>query len=111
MSIEHGDLMATVVWHVNPFRGDKFEDAWRAPAALALDYGATWWALLRSQDDPLDFFQMAIFSTRKDWERYWFSEQIADARAAAMGLFQVPVLPVFQRVTGVGEVLTDAARA
>ena len=104
MSIADGDLMVTVVWHANPFRGDKFEDAWRPAAAAVLDYGASWWALLRSRDDPLDFFQMAIFPDQERWDRYWYSEQIAEARAECMGLFQVPVLPVYQRVAGVGEV-------
>ena len=104
MSIAADDLMVTVVWHANPFRGDRFEDAWRPVAAAAIDYGATWWALLRSKDDPLDFQQMAIFADNEHWERYWFSEQVAEARAEAMGLFQIPVLPVFYRVSGAGEV-------
>lgn len=104
MSIASGDLMATVVWHANPFRGDKFEDAWRPVAAAAIDYGASWWALLRSKADPLDFLQMAIFADEDLWERYWLSEQVSEARAGASGLFQVPVLPFFQRVAGFGEV-------
>ncbi len=104
MSLAEGELMVTVTWHANPFRADKFEDAWRPACALAIDYGASWWTLLRSLDDPSDFFQMASFPTREDWERYWYSAQISDARAEAHGLYQVPILPVFQRVKGAGEI-------
>ena len=102
--MKQDDILATILWHATPFRGDKFEDAWRPAAAAALDYGASWWALLRSMDDPLDFSQMAVFESKHAFERYWFAEEIADARAAAHGFYEVPVLPVFFRVGGVGEI-------
>ena len=92
-----------ILWHANPFRGDKFEDAWRGPAQAALDYGASSWAFFRSKDDPLDFIQMASFESKLDFERYWYSEEIAEARALASGLFQVPVLPTYHELTGIGE--------
>ena len=92
-----------IVWHANPFRGDKFEDAWRPAAEAAIDFGATSWAFLRSKDDPLDFTQIAVFRSKLDFERYWYSEQLAEARAEAAGLFQVPVLPMTFRVVDSGE--------
>ena len=100
------ETVYTIVWHANPFRGDKFEDAWRPAAEAAIDYGATAWAFLRSKDDPLDFTQIAVFRTKLDFERYWFSEQLAEARAEAHGLFQVPVLPTTFRVVDSGELQT-----
>ncbi|GAC1322437.1 MAG: hypothetical protein NVSMB25_17580 [Thermoleophilaceae bacterium] len=99
-----GDQVVTIVWHTNPFRGDKFEDAWRPAAEAALDFGASFWALLRSQDDPLDFIQLAIFASKQDFDRYWYSEQIAEARAEAAGLFQVPVYPAWNRAAGAGAI-------
>lgn len=102
--MKEGDVVCTILWHATPFRGDKFEDAWRPAAAAALDYGASWWALLRSSDDPLDFTQIAVFESKKAFDRYWFSEEIAEARAEASGYFEVPVLPLWHRVTGVGEI-------
>jgi hypothetical protein len=99
-----GEKVVTILWHANPFRGDKFEDAWRPAAEAALDYGASFWAFFRSSDDPLDFTQIAIFPDKRQWERYWYSEEISEARAEASGLFQVPVLPVWQRVVDTGEV-------
>ena len=102
--MREGDSVVFILWHANPFRGDKFEDAWRPAAAAALDYGATFWAFFRSSDDPLDFTQIAIFPDKRQWERYWYSEEISEARAEASGLFQVPVLPIWHRVVDTGEV-------
>ena len=102
-----GDVVVAILWHANPFRGDKFEDAWRPAAAAALDYGATYWAFLRSKDDPLDFTQLAAFPDKRAFERYWFSEQMSEARAEASGLYQVPILPVWFRVVGAGELASE----
>ncbi len=102
-----GDVVVTIPWHIVPFRGDKFEEAWRPAAAAAIDYGATYWAFLRSKDDPLDFVQIASFESKLDFERYWYSEEISEARAEAHGMYQVPLLPVWFRVVGAGELVAD----
>jgi hypothetical protein len=96
------ETVYAIIWHANPFRGDKFEDAWRPAAEAAADFGATSWAFWRSKDDPLDFTQIAVFRSKLDFERYWYSEQIAEARAEAAGLFQVPVVPLTFRVVDAG---------
>ena len=106
------DYVMAIIWHANPFRGDKFEDAWRPAAEAALRFGATEWIFMRSVDDPLDFTQLAVFPGGKiDFERYWYSEEISEARAAASGLYQVPILPVFFRVSGTGELVQEPAGA
>ena len=102
--MREGDSVVFILWHATPFRGDRFEDAWRPAAAAALDYGASWWAFYRSKDDPLDFTQVAIFEDKQQFERYWYSEQLAEARAEASGLFEVPVTPIWQRVVATGQV-------
>ena len=101
--MREGEVIVTILWHANPFRGDKFEDAWTPAAAAALDYGASAWAFLRSKDDPLDFTQLATFPDKKAFERYWYSEQLSEARAEASGLYQVPILPQWLRVVAAGE--------
>jgi hypothetical protein len=103
--VKPDDSVVVVLWHANPFRGDKFEDAWRPAAAAVIDYGATYWAFLRSKDDPLDFMQIASFESKTAFERYWYSEEIAEARAEASGLFQVPVLPMWLRAVDAGEIV------
>ena len=55
--MRQGDVVVTITWHTVPFRGDKFEEAWRPAAAAALDYGASYWSLLRGKDDSADFIQ------------------------------------------------------
>ncbi len=104
------DYVMAIIWHANPFRGDKFEDAWRPAAEAVLRYGATEWIFMRSLDDPLDFTQLAVFPGGKiDFERYWYSEEVSEARADASGLYQVPILPVFFRVSGTGELVQEPA--
>jgi hypothetical protein len=102
--MNENDSVVTILWHATPFRGDKFEDAWRPAAAAAIDYGASFWAFFRSKDDPLDFTQVAIFDDKRQWDRYWYSEQISEARAECSGLFEVPVTPIWHRVVATGEV-------
>jgi hypothetical protein len=105
--VKPDDSVVLILWHANPFRGDKFEDAWRPAAAAAIDYGATYWAFLRSKDDPLDFTQIAAFKDKKAFERYWYSEEISEARAEAHGMYEVPLLPVWFRVSGAGELAPE----
>jgi hypothetical protein len=107
--VKQDDYLMAIIWHANPFRGDKFEDAWRPAAEAALRYGATEWLFLRSLDDPLDFTQLAVFPNGKsDFERYWYSEEISEFRITASGYYQVPILPVFFRVSGAGELVPEA---
>jgi hypothetical protein len=101
-------VFVEVNWSANPMRGDAFEEAWLPAAEAALDYGATYWSFVRANEGQLDFIQHAIFPTKLDFERYWYSEEIAEARAQVSGLFQVPVLPTFHRVVGAGVVQSAA---
>jgi hypothetical protein len=95
-------IAVEIKWAINPFRGDRFEQAWRPVAEAALDYGATAWALLRSTDGTLEFTQYALFPDKDDFDRYWYSEEVADVRVAIAGYYQVPLLPTFHRVVGSG---------
>ncbi len=100
MSLDEG-IAVRIPWVANPLRGDDFEAAWLPAAEAALDYGATGWALLRAKEGMLDFTQYAFFPTKLDFERYWYSEEIAEARVKASGLYQVPVLPEFHVIAGI----------
>jgi hypothetical protein len=95
-------VLVIVPWAINPFRGDKFEELWTPAAEAALDYGATGWALFRSQEGTLDFTQHAFFPTKADWDLYWYSDEISEARVTAQGYYQVPLLPTFHTVAGMG---------
>ena len=75
-------VLCVVPWAINPFRGDKFEEIWTPAAEAVLDYGATGWALFRSQEGQLDFTQLAFFSDKADWDRYWYSDEIGEAKVS-----------------------------
>jgi hypothetical protein len=103
--------MIEIRWVSNPFRAEKFERAWLPAAEATLDYGATSWALVRSGEDGQHFVQYATFPDKLAFERYWYSEELAAARAEAAGLFQVPVQPVWYYVAGSGSLAEEAVEA
>jgi len=95
-------LVVELKWVVNPFRGDKFEEAWRPAAEAALDFGATGWALFRAKDGKLDFTQLTFVPDKLTWERYWYSDEVLNAREGVAGYFHVPLLPTFHYIAGMG---------
>jgi len=82
-------------WHIAPFRADRFLDAWEPAAARMPAYGAKSWSLTRAVDDPLSIRQSSLWENRSDFERYWFSEEIEQARAAVIDLYDLPLLPTW----------------
>jgi hypothetical protein len=96
-------------WVANPFRGDQFERIWRPAAAAVINYGAHGYAFLRSKDDPLQFTQLALFDNEVDFDRYWYSDEIADVLTQVAGLYQVPVLPTWQQIVDFGSVISQLA--
>jgi hypothetical protein len=101
-------ILVQIVWHVNPFRGDRFAAAWLPAAEAVLDYGATSWGFFRAHDGRLDFIQQATFPTKAAFERYWYSETAAERRAELAGTYNVPLLPTFHEVVGQGEAVSLA---
>ncbi len=95
--------MIQIKWVANPFRGEAFEETWLPAAEAVIDYGAISWAFYRNSDGLLDFVQEAIFPSKGDFDRYWYSEEISAARTNAAGLYQVPVLPTYWLIVGSGE--------
>lgn len=103
--------VVVVPWVANPFRGERFAEMWLPSAAAAVRYGAHGWAFFRAKEGMLDFMQLAYFDEKIDFERYWYSEEISAARTQAAGLFQVPVLPEFHQVVGMGSLSEQGVRA
>jgi hypothetical protein len=103
-------ILVEIRWGINPFRGDKFAEGWAPAAEAVLDYGATQWEFRRALDGRLDFVQTAMFPTKKDFERYWYSEEIAEKRVEMAGTYQVPLLPTFWEIVdaGVSQALSPA---
>jgi hypothetical protein len=104
-------ILIHIPWHVTPFRGDRFADGWRPAAEAALDYGAVSWGFYRAYEGRLDFMQHATFRTKADFERYWYSETLAEKRIELQGTYVVPVLPELYEVLGEGRALMPAPAA
>jgi len=97
-------------WSVTPFRGDKFEEIWTPVAEAALDYGATGWALFRNTDGLLDFTQYAFFDDKVGFDRYWYSDELLNAREEIAGWYVVPLLPIVHKVAGMGSLSPEPAK-
>ena len=85
-------------WRCTPFRADRFLDLWEPAAARVLAFGAKSWGLSRSIDDPLLVRQTSTWESRSDFERYWFSEEIASVRETTIDLYAKPILPSWHTV-------------
>jgi hypothetical protein len=96
-------IQVMIRWPINPFRGDRFEEEWLPVAEAVLDYGATQWSFTRALDGRLDFIQTALFPSKHDFERYWYSPEVSETRVRIAGIYQVPLVPTFWEVVGAGE--------
>jgi hypothetical protein len=106
--------MAGVVhipWYATLFRGDRFDEAIREIAPLALRYGASDYAVHRSRDDAYKFLQMATFENKVDFERYWYGEDFSLWRADYVGWYTVPILYVWHDVVIQGNFAANATPA
>lgn len=81
-----------IPWYATGFRGDDFEVALNKIAEVAMHYGATSFAVYRSNEDRYRFQQFATFEDHLDWERYWEGPEMIDFRARHSSWYQVPVL-------------------
>jgi hypothetical protein len=81
-----------VPWYATGFRADQFERDLSDIAAVALRYGASSYAVYRSNDDAYRFQQFAAFAEKLDWERYWDGPEMTYFRASHSSWYQVPVL-------------------
>ena len=80
-----------IEWHCNPFRRDRFLEAWSPALDRALAYGARSAILTRSEDDPLHIRQVTVWQSRADHERWWFSDELSALRQNALKYFHKPV--------------------
>jgi heme-degrading monooxygenase HmoA len=83
----------SIDWHVHPFRADRWLEIWMPALERARAFGASRCYLTRDIDDPLHFRQVSFWEDKADFERYWFSDEIAALREAAVNYFNKPLLP------------------
>ena len=81
-----------IPWYATGFRADKLEAALADIAPVALRYGASSYAVYRYKDDRYKFLQVATFTEKDDWERYWGGVEFTRFRTVTQSWYQVPVL-------------------
>ena len=84
-----------VNWHINPFRADRWYAIWMPALRRAPSFGATSYSLTRNEEDHLHFQQTTIWESRADFDRFWSSDEVAEAREATMDMYNKPVYPVW----------------
>ena len=97
-----------IPWYATGFRGDKLEAALAEISPVALKYGATHHSVYRSNDDRYKFVQIADFTSKDDWTRYWESPEFIRFRTLSSGWFQVPVIYSMQSLIVEGELKAAA---
>ncbi len=81
-----------VPWYATGFRADKLAVALADIASIAPRYGATSYQVFRSRDDRYKFLQTAGFTSKQEWESYWYGPEFTEFRTLTSSWYQVPVL-------------------
>ena len=98
--------MAGVVhipWYATILRQETFAADVAAVAPLAMRYGATKYAVHRSNDDRYKILQMAWFESKDDWYRYWDGPEMIEFRARHAAHYQIPLTYVWHEELVAGE--------
>ena len=97
-------IQVEIRWPINPFRGDRFAEGWlpgrRGGARLrrhAVVVHAQPGRAARLRPDA------RLFPSKAHFERYWYSERIAEFRIELAGCYQVPILPTYWESSAQGE--------
>jgi hypothetical protein len=83
-------------WYATVLRQEALAAEIVHAAPLALRYGATRYAVHRSNDDRYKITQMAWFESKRDWYRFWEGPEMIEFRARYAGHYQIPVSYVWQ---------------
>ena len=77
-----------ITWYATVLRQDTFAAEVTRAAPHVLRYGATKFAVHRSNDDRYRIIQMA---SKTDWYRYWDGPEMIAFRARNSGHYQIPI--------------------
>ena len=91
-----------VQWYATVLRQEAFAVEVARAARVALRYGATQYAVHRSDDDRYKILQMAWFESHTDWYSYWESPEMIEFRRRNSGHYQIPVTYVWHEELAAG---------
>jgi len=92
-----------IKWYATILRGDLFADRVAEMSPVALRYGATKYAVHRSDDDRYNILQMVWFPNHGDWYRFWESPELVEFRARNSGKYQAPITYTVYEELAAGE--------
>ncbi len=99
-----------IKWYATILRGDLFADAVAEMSPIALRYGATRYAVHRSDDDRYNILQMIWFADHGDWYRFWEGPELVEFRARYTGKFQAPITYTVYEEVAAGELGPEIPR-
>jgi heme-degrading monooxygenase HmoA len=102
-------LVCRLDWHVSPLRGHRWLDVWEPAAAKCSAYGAKSWSLTRGDEDPLGFQLTTVWESKADFERFWYSQEVAEAREATIGWYNIPILPTWHTLIAAESIVASGA--
>lgn len=95
-------------WYATGLRGDDMEAALDQVSSIAGRYGATHWVVYRSAEDRYKFLQIVDFTNKDDFQKYWYSDEAREMRAAMSGAFQNPVVYTPQTIVTEGNAVSSS---
>jgi hypothetical protein len=78
-------------------------------APLALRYGATQFAVHRSQEDRYKILEMLWFEDKRDWYRFWEGPEMIAFRRRHVAHYQIPVTYIWHDEITAGALGPDVA--
>ena len=82
-------------WYATVLRQEHLAAELVAAAPLSLRYGATQYAVHRSNDDRYKITLMVWFESDRDWYRFWEGPEMIEFRRRNSGKYQIPVTYVW----------------
>lgn len=105
--------MASYSFHVSFYatglRGDDLEAALDQLAPISGRYGASHWAVYRSQEDLYKFLLVTDFPSKDGFQKFWYGEEAVSFRGAMSGAFQNPVVYAPFGIVNEGSAVTATA--
>ena len=102
-------LVCRLDWHVSPLRGQRWLEVWEIAAAKCSAFWAKSWSLTRGDEDPLGFQLTTVWESKADFERFWFSRELEEAREATIGWYNIPILPTWHTLIASESIVASGA--
>ena len=102
-------LVNRLDWHISPLRWERWLDVWEEAVPKCTAYGAKSWSLTRADEDAHSFQMTTVWESKADFERFWFSREIEEAREATIGWYVIPILPTWHTLLAAESIVASGA--